>query len=418
MLRAASVFLLVSAALLPAAAAAQAPMQQVSPETAGLASAPLDEISALLDEFVEAGHLAGVVVGVARGGNIAYLDAAGVQDLASGSPMTERSIFRIYSMAKAVTAVGAMMLHEEGKFELDDPVSDYMPAFERLQVLDAATGTLRPPSRPVTVRDLFLHTSGLSHRNDDLYADAQVRSRSIPMAQFVDNVVSQPLMEDPGTVYRYSESPTILGGLIEIWSGQPLDVFMEERIFAPLGMTDTGFWVEPGDVSRLATAYRPLESGGLEPFELEAAPFTVKPEILEGAVGLVSTVPDYLRFGQMLLNEGELGGQRLLSPETVRMMVANGLSDSIVADRGNGLGWGLANVNVILDPTTVRYPSATGEYTWNGSAGTIFWVNPAEDMVIVIMQQRQPSDVEGLRQQIKTLVHEAITRWVEIPDGD
>ena len=408
--RSATVFLLsCGALLLPVAANAQGSMQRVAPEAAGLSAAPLEEISALLDEFVEAGHLAGVVVGVARGGNIAYLDAAGFQDLASRTPMTEESRFRIYSMAKAVTAVGAMILHEEGKFELDDPVAEYLPAFARLQVLDAATGTLRPPSRPVTVRDLFLHTSGMSHRNDDLYANAQVRSRSISMEQFVENVVAQPLLEDPGTAYRYSESPTILGGLIEIWSGQPLDVFMEERVFAPLGMTDTGFWVEPEDVDQLVTAYRPRESGGLEPFELEAVPFTVKPELLEGAVGLVSTVPDYLRFGQMLLNEGELAGHRILSAETVQMMVANGLSDSIVADRGNSLGWALANVNVILDPATVRYPSSAGEYTWNGSAGTIFWVNPTEDLVLVIMQQRQPSDVEGLRQQVKTLVHEALT---------
>jgi CubicO group peptidase (beta-lactamase class C family) len=184
---------------------------------------------------------------------------------------------------------------------------------------------------------------------------------------------------------------------------------MEERIFEPLGMTDTGFWVEPEDAGHLVTAYRPGTDGALEPFELEDPPFTVKPALLEGAVGLVSTVPDYLRFGQMLLNEGELGGVRLLEPETVRMMVANGLSDSIVEARGNGLGWGLANVNVVLDPASVRYPSSVGEYTWNGSAGTIFWVNPEEDLVVVIMQQRQPSDVESMRPRVKTLVHEALT---------
>jgi CubicO group peptidase (beta-lactamase class C family) len=384
-------------------------MQRVSPETAGLSATTLEEISVILDGLVDAGHVAGVVAGVARGGHVAYLHAAGYQDLETRTPMTERSRFRIYSMAKAVTAVGVMMLHEEGRFELDDPVADYLPAFERMQVLDPATGALRAPSRPITVRDLLLHTSGISHRNDDLYADARVRSRSISMAEFIDNVAAQPLMEDPGTVYRYSESPTILGGLIEVWSGQPLDVFMEERIFEPLGMTDTGFWVEPEDAGHLVTAYRPGTDGALEPFELEDPPFTVKPALLEGAVGLVSTVPDYLRFGQMLLNEGELGGVRLLEPETVRMMVANGLSDSIVEARGNGLGWGLANVNVVLDPASVRYPSSVGEYTWNGSAGTIFWVNPEEDLVVVIMQQRQPSDVESMRPRVKTLVHEALT---------
>jgi len=229
------------------------------------------------------------------------------------------------------------------------------------------------------------------------------------MERFVDNVSAQPLLEDPGTAYRYSESTTVLGGLIEVWSGRPLDVFMQERVFGPLGMTDTGFWVEPGDVGRLTTAYRPRESGGLEPFELEALPFTVKPELLEGTVGLVSTVPDYLHFAQMLLDEGELGGARILAPETVRMMVANGLSDQVVEGRGNGLGWGLANVNVVLDPEGLSAPSAVGEYTWNGSAGTVFWVNPEEDMVIVIMLQRQPANPEGLRDRVKTLVYDAIT---------
>jgi CubicO group peptidase (beta-lactamase class C family) len=226
------------------------------------------------------------------------------------------------------------------------------------------------------------------------------------MARFVDNVVAQPLMEDPGTAYRYSESPTILGHLVEVWSGQPLDVFMEERLFGPLGMTDTGFWVEPTDVGRLTTVYRPMESGGLEPFEIEEVPFTVKPELLEGTVGLVSTVPDYLKFGQLLLNEGELGGVRLLEAETVRTMVANGLSDAIVEDRGNGLGWGLANVNVVLEPAEGRY---LGEYTWNGSAGTVFWVDPNQETVIVVMLQRQPSNPEGLRDRVKALVYEAIT---------
>ena len=405
-----SAFLLTSSSLLfGAAATAQTPMQRVSPDAAGFSAETLGEISALLDAYVEAGHMAGAVVGVARGGDIAYVDAAGFQDLATRAPMTERSLFRIYSMAKAVTAVGAMILHEEGLFELDDPVAKYLPAFERVQVLDEATGTLRAPARPITVRDLFLHTSGLSHRNDELYRNAQVRSRSIPMERFVDNVSAQPLLEDPGTAYRYSESTTVLGGLIEVWSGRPLDVFMQERVFGPLGMTDTGFWVEPGDVGRLTTAYRPRESGGLEPFELEALPFTVKPELLEGTVGLVSTVPDYLHFAQMLLDEGELGGARILAPETVRMMVANGLSDQVVEGRGNGLGWGLANVNVVLDPEGLSAPSAVGEYTWNGSAGTVFWVNPEEDMVIVIMLQRQPANPEGLRDRVKTLVYDAIT---------
>ncbi len=387
---------------------AQEVMPKVAPEVAGLSAEGLGGVTTLLEEFVAENQIAGAVAGIARGGQIAYLEAIGSQDLATGAPMTEGSLFRIYSMAKAVTAVAVMMLHEEGRFELDDPVSEYLPAFDRVQVLDETTGTMRAPSRPITIRDLLLHTSGLSHRNSELYQEARVRSKSIPMDRFIGNIVAAPLLEDPGTVYRYSESPTVLGGLVEVWSGQPLDEFLQERIFAPLGMTGTGFWVEPDRVARLTTVYRPLEAGGLEPFEIEEIPFTVKPQLLEGAVGLVSTVPDYLRFGQMLLNEGELGGARILRAETVREITSNGLSDSILEGRGNGIGWGLGNVNVIVDPEAVGYPSALGEYGWNGSAGTIFWVNPAEDMVVVLMWQRQPTNPDQLQQQAKTLIHEAI----------
>src|SRR5207244_340266 len=202
-----------------------------------------------------------------------------------------------------------------------------------------------------TVADLMLHTSGLEHRTSEIYRRARVRSRDITLPQFVANIVRVPLMEDPGTRYRYSEGTTVLGRLVEIWSGKPLDVCLDERVFRPLGMIDTGFWVRDDQRARLATVYAPSQEGGLRPIEIEEVPFTIKPALLEGAVGLVSTVPDYLRFCEMLLNGGELDGARLLSADTVKAMTRNSLSDAVLAARGGTVGWGFGNVNVALNGT-------------------------------------------------------------------
>jgi CubicO group peptidase (beta-lactamase class C family) len=388
--------------------AAQEPLARVAPETVDLSSAGLAQVDALLERVVQERRIAGAVVGVARRGQVAYLKAAGVQDLASATPMTDRSLFRIYSMSKAVTAVAAMMLWEEDRFQLDDPVSKYIPELARVSVAVAGGGAPRAAAQPITVRDLMLHTSGLNHRTSAYYRDAQVRRRDQPMATFIENIVRTPLMEDPGIRYRYSEATTVLGRLVEIWSGKTLDQFMGERIFRPLGMVDTGFWARPDQVARLTTVYASA-NGTLTPTELEVIPFTQRPPLLEGAVGLVSTVPDFLRFSQMLLNGGELGGTRLLESETVAMMVRNGLSEAVQQVRGGAMGWGLANVNVLLDAQRVNYPASTGEYGWDGSAGTIFWVDPTTEIVIVMMWQSQPANPDQLRQQIKTLVYQART---------
>jgi CubicO group peptidase (beta-lactamase class C family) len=394
--------------LLPPLASAQQPaLPRVAPETVGLSSAGLARVGALLEQVVQEQRIAGAVVGVARRGQLAYLASAGVQDLATRAPMTEQSLFRIYSMSKSVTSVAAMMLWEEGRFQLDDPVSKYIPELARVSA-EAQGAAARPAARPITVRDLMLHTSGFSHRTSALYRDLQVRRRDLPMSTFLENIARAPLMEDPGTRYRYSEATTVLGRLVEIWSGQSLDVFMQERIFRPLGMVETGFWARPEQRARLTTVYSATE-GGLTPVELETVPFTERPPLLEGAVGLVSTVPDFLRFSQMLLNNGELDGRRLLKAETVSMMVKNGLSDAVQQARGGAMGWGLANVNVVLDPSSLNYPTSLGEYGWDGSAGTIFWNDPVEQLAIVLMWQSQPANPSQLRQRIKTLVYEART---------
>ena len=256
----------------------------------------------------------------------------------------------------------------------------------------------------MTVQDLLLHTSGLSHRTSELYQAERVRSRAEPMATFIANLVRVPLMEDPGTRYRYSEATTVLGRLVEIWSGMPFDEFLAARVFTPLRMIDTGFVVRPDQLARWTTAYAPAQGGGLSRTETEAVPFTTRPALLEGAVGLVSTVPDYLRFSQMLLNKGELDGVRILERATVEKMTANGLPDEVLKLRGGSMGWGLANVNVALDPAS----PTRGEYGWDGTAGTIFWVDPARELVTILMTQSVPANPDGLRQKFKALVLQSV----------
>jgi len=312
-------------------------------------------------------------------------------------------------MTKPITAVAVMMLHEEGRFRLDDPVAKYLPEFKDVTV--AVPGAApRPPSRDITVEDLLLHTSGLNHRTSEEYRTAQVRSRLDSLPVFITKITRTPLMEDPGRRYRYSESPTVLGRLVEIWSGRPFDEFLNERVLKPLGMSDTVFWVNARQRARLTTVYTLASEGGLKPTEIEAVPFTERGALKEGAVGLVSTVPDFLRFGQMLLNRGVLNGHRLLKAATVDRMVSNGLPDPVLKARGGGMGWGLGNVNVVMNPDGLNYPANRGEYGWDGSAGTIFWIDPGLELVTVLMWQSVPANPDSLRQRFKTLVHAAVAK--------
>ena len=380
----------------------------LQPDASGLSSVRLREATDLLARYTAEQRIAGAVAGVARRGKVGYLEAVGVQDLQTRTPMTERSLFRIYSMTRPITAVAVMMLHEQGRFDLDDPVSRFIPEFKNVVVLGSGGAAPRSPARPITVRDLLLHTSGLNARTSEIYRREQVRSRTIPMSQFIANLVRVPLMEDPGTRYRYSEGTSVLGRLVEVWSGMAFEAFLEQRIFRPLGMTDTVFWAAtPAHRARLATVYGPSQGGGLVQVEIETLPFTERPTLVEGAVGLLSTVPDYLRFGQMLLNKGELDGIRLLRQNTVETMTVNGLPEAVQAGRGGSMGWGLANVQVALAATDGE-PWNKGEYGWDGTAGTIFWVDPATDTVTVLMTQSSPANPDQIRQRFKAIVRQAI----------
>jgi CubicO group peptidase (beta-lactamase class C family) len=397
--------IVVVAGALALVAAEPSPMPRATPDSVGLSAEHLQQATALLRQYVADHKIAGAVAAVARKGKIAYLEPVGLQDLQTRAPMTERSLFRIYSMTKSVTAVAVMMLHEEGRFQLTDPVSKYLPEFANVTVLiDPQGAATRKASRPVTIADLLLHTSGLSHRTSDLYKREQVRARSIALPQFITNIVKAPLMEDPGTRFRYSEGTTVLGRLVEVWSGKAFDAFLQDRVLTPLGMTDTTFWVTPDAVSRLATVYSPAPTGGVQPFEVEEVPFTQKPALVEGAVGLVSTVPDYLRFSQMLLNQGELSGVRVLKAKTVEMIVANSLSPAILKERGGSMGWGLANVNVQMNAASPN----VGEYGWDGTAGTVFWVDPTRELITILMTQSVPANPDGLRQKFKAFVDQSV----------
>lgn len=383
-------------------------MPRATPDAVGMSQERLQLATAILRQYVADRKIAGAVAAVARRGKLVYLEPVGLQSFQSRAPMTERSLFRIYSMTKAVTAVAVMMLVEDGKLRLTDPASKFLPEFKNVMVQEGGVGAPRKPSREITIQDLLLHTSGLSHRTSELYRRLQVRSRSIALPQFVVNITKALLMEDPGTRFRYSEGTTVLGRIVEVVSKQSFDSFVTSRILQPLGMTDTTFWADADALSRLTTVYQRAQDGTIAPFEIEEVPFTEKPALMEGAVGLLSTAEDFVRFSQMLLNKGELGGVRLLKAETVATMTVNALSAPILKEKGGNVGWGLANVDVVVGEGSRGYLTAIGEYGWDGSAGTFFVVDPSKELVVTLMTQNLPANPDQLRQKFKAAVLQSI----------
>ena len=384
------------------------PMPRATPEAAGMSSGRLQAATTLLRQYVADRKIAGAVAAVARRGKLVYLEPVGLQSFETKALMTDRSLFRVYSMTKAVTAVSVMMLVEQNKLRLSDPASKFLPEFRTVMVQEGGAGEPRRPSREITIQDLLLHTSGLSHRTSELYRRLQVRSRSIALPQFVMNITKAPLLEDPGTRFRYSEATTVLGRIVEVVSKDSFDTFVTARILRPLGMADTAFWVDAADRPRLTTVYQRAQDGTIAPFEIEEVPFTDKPALMEGAVGLVSTAEDFIRFSQMLLNKGELGGLRLLKAETVNSMVTNALPDPILKEKGGIVGWGLANVDVVVGAGSRGYLTAVGEYGWDGSAGTFFAVDPSKELVVTLMTQNLPANPDQLRQKFKAAVLQSV----------
>jgi CubicO group peptidase (beta-lactamase class C family) len=391
-------------------------LQRVSPESVGLSSAALAEATRSLQTHINAADIAGVVAAVARNGKLVYFEALGQRDREQGAAMPLDAIFRLYSMTRPITSTAAMLLWEEGKFQLDDPISTYLPQFANQRVFDDADAPdlsrTRARNGDITVRHLLTHSSGIGSRSSRIYRSEQVRLRSITLQQLVDNAARVPLFEDPGTRFRYGISTTVLGRLVEIWSGQPLEEFLQERVFEPLGMTDTVFWADGERADRLATVYR-LDngSGELHPYAIERVPFTERPTLIEGGVGLLSSVMDYLRFSQMFLNGGELDGTRVLRADTVALMTRNHVPESVLplGTRGymSGSGWGLG-FNVVLNASRYTFPVGDGEYWWDGSSGTRFSIDPEHGIITVIMAGVSPSRGGGFREEFKDLIYDAI----------
>tara|TARA_B100001123_G_scaffold450457_1_gene621295 strand:+ start:664 stop:1905 length:1242 start_codon:yes stop_codon:yes gene_type:complete len=388
-------------------------LPEVNPESVGLSSTALDQATEALQAHIDNESIAGVVATVIRDGQIAYTKSLGYRDLSQREPMPTDALFRLYSMTRPITSLAVMILWEEGKLRLDDALSEFIPAFSAQRVfLDADNPVMeetRPRTNEVTIEHLLTHTSGLGSRNSDIYRSEGVRSRSISLQQMVDNAAGVPLFEDPGTRFRYGISTTVLGRVIEIVSGQSLDQFLAERVFAPLDMKDTVFWASGERTNRLAALYRPSATGTLQPHTIERVPFTEPPTLLEGGVGLLSTVRDYSRFAQMVLNQGTIGGYQLLKPETIAMMTSNRIPEALfpLFGRENGYGWGLGFC-IAMDPTLFDYPIGKGVFWWDGSAGTRFFIDPQQKMITVIMAQVSPATGERFREQFATLIDAAV----------
>ena len=388
-----------------------------SPESVGMSSAALNSATARLQKHIDDGEIAGVVAAVARDGKLVYQVALGKLDRERDAGMREDALFRIYSMSREITSVAALRLFEEGAFNFDDPVSKYLPEFSDQRVLLNSESTDLEATRPrvgeMTIAHLLTHTSGLGSRSSALYRENNVRDRAQSLDAMVSKAAQVPLFQDPGTEFRYGIHATIIGKLIEVWSGQPFEEYLQQNLFAPLGMTSTLFWAEGNDADRLAQLYRP-EAGELSPYAIETVPWTQRPVLVEGGVGLLSSVPDYVRFSQMILDRGKIPGteERILSEATAALIYENAVPEAAMPIGDSrywlGSGWSLGGFNVVLDPSTYAYPVSKGTIWWDGSAGTRFFIDPIEGTVIVIMAQVSPSNGGGFRENFSHLVDAAI----------
>jgi CubicO group peptidase (beta-lactamase class C family) len=390
-------------ALSPAVRAAELPT--ASPESQGISATKLAGAEKAVKDLVDKKEYAGAVTLVARNGKIVEWQAVGMRDLATNKPMQKDTIVRIYSMTKPITTVAAMMLNEEGKFQLDDPVSKYLPELKGLRVY-AGPDKTEPARREITIRDLMRHTSGFTYglfgdsAVDKMYLTKGVLDRNQNLQQFVSRLSTLPLKYQPGTKFNYSVSTDVLGRLVEVTSGQTLDSFFAERIFKPLDMVDSGFFVPADKVDRFSVNYGPERSGaGLRVVDgaENSALYLTLPKFLSGGGGMVSTTRDYARFCQMMLNGGELEGTRILKAETVAQMTRNQLPPEAlpmampslmsVPDKslGFGLGFGVRTSPSASDPSVIP-----GEYFWGGYASTGFIICPRDQTVIISMAQYLP----------------------------
>ncbi len=393
--------------------------------------ARLARLDAFLDDkYVKRGRLAGTLTMVARRGKVAHLGLTGMADVERGTAIAEDTIFRIYSMTKPVTSVALMMLVEEGKIALDDPVSRYIPEWRDLGVFVAGThktGFLtKPPAKLMRVVDLMRHTSGLTYgfqlrtNVDAGYRAAKVGEieKAGTLADMIATLAKLPLEFSPGEAWNYSVSTDVVGWLVQVVSGQKFDDFLQDRLLTPLGMVDTGFAVREGQGHRFAACYQPTKAGGIELIDDPAkSSFLTQPDFISGGGGMVSTAGDYLKFAQMLLNGGTADGRRYISRKTLDLMTANHLPGGVdlpavsrsmfseAAYDGVGFGLGFATTT---NAAKALMPGSTGDYFWGGAASTFFWIDPAEDLTAIFMTQLIPSSTYPVRREMRTMVYAAL----------
>jgi CubicO group peptidase (beta-lactamase class C family) len=402
-----------------------------SPESAGMSKAAFDRVEAhLKHRYIDAGRFPGTQLLVYRRGKVVHSAVQGFADVERKSPVRDDTIFRIYSMTKPITSVAFMMLLEEGRVALDEPVHKYIPEWKNLGVFQAGTAPAfltRPPSRPMQIVDLLRHTSGLTYGfQQRSNVDAAYREQKIgemekagTLQSMIDGLAKTPLEFSPGDAWNYSVSTDVIGYLIGKISGKPFEQFLKERIFDPLGMNDTDFYVPADKAHRFAACYSADGKGGMK---LQDDPtnssFLSPPSFISGGGGLCSTAADYLAFCRALLNGGELGGIRLIGPKTLALMTSNHLpggrdltemSRSLFSEATyNGIGFGLG-FSVTMNPARTLIPGSAGEYSWGGAATTSFWIDPAEELIAIFMTQVTPSSTYPVRRELRTMVYAAIT---------
>src|ERR1700743_1364940 len=388
------------------------PLPEAKPEDIGLSTAGLARLGRVMRGEVERGRVPGAVALIARRGRLAYFEAFGERDPASAAPMQSDTIFRIYSMTKPIVSVAAMMLWEEGRFLLSDPISKYLPELGALKVAVARGGEIDQvdAERAITVQDLLRHTSGLTYEfrgNGPVHKmsrAARIYSRDQTNAEQVAALSKLPLLNQPGTKWEYSRSTDVLGRLGEVLSGVSLGEYLQEHILKPLGMIDTAFYVPSASLGRLAEGFAkdPDTGSGVQLVNVKDAP-----KFESGGGGLVSTTADYARFLQMLLNRGKLDGVRYLSRKTIELMTSDhlgpitGAPDLLLPGYGFGLGFAIR-----LQPGISHVPGSVGQYFWGGLAGTTFWVDPAEELFAIMMIQA-PGQRDYFRTLFRDLVYAA-----------
>ena len=396
-------------------------MNTVTPEEAGFSSTRLSRIGPVMQRYVDENKLAGIISMVARHGKIAHLEKVGMMDIEAGKSMEFDTVLRIYSMTKPITSVAVLMLYEEARFHLSDPVSRFIPGFADVKVFLRKTDSgveLADLEREITIRDLLTHTAGLSYGfEEDSYVDSLYQKRvwaqgkrdpRVTLEEVIEALTHIPLLFQPGTRFQYSMATDVLGYLVQVVSGMPFDDFLKQRIFEPLGMVDTGFHVPESKVGRFAANYSPAVGGGLELLDALTTSRYAKPTVFpSGGGGLVSTTTDYIRFAQMLLNKGEFEGVRLLGRKTIELMTTDHLPAAlhVFEDRSRGFGLG---VGVLRNLGLSQALGSVGTYGWGGAANTNFWIDPKEDLIGLLMLQFMPSGTYPVIADFRTLVYQAL----------